>query len=89
LNQIRVYLQLFFLKTEKKRSKRPKIIKGSRGSISTQTRKRPTAQPAPPPEMVSPLFSSFADEWDPHISTDVVFNLRPKISLEDSVISSY
>jgi hypothetical protein len=80
---------LFFLKTEKKRNKRPKIIKGPRGGLSTQTRKWPTAQPAPPPETVSPLFSSFTDEWDPHVSTDVVFNLRPKISPEDSVISSY
>jgi hypothetical protein len=78
-----------FKKQKRKGAKDQKIIKGPRGSLLTQTRNRPTAQPALVPKTVSPLLSSFADEWDPHVSTDVVINLHPKISPEDSVISSY
>jgi hypothetical protein len=46
------------------------------------------AQPAPPPKSVSSPFSFFADKWDPHVSTDVIVNLRQKISPEDAMIFS-
>jgi hypothetical protein len=76
-------------KENRKEKRKGKKKKGPRGSLSTQTRNWPTAQPAPPPETVSSPFFSFADEWDPHVSTDIVINLRPKISPDDAVIFSY
>jgi hypothetical protein len=78
---------MFHFKNRKKEQKIKKNIKGPRGSLLTQARNRPMAQPTPPPETVSPLFSSFTDAWDPHVSTNVVFNLDLIFTPRDSAIT--
>jgi hypothetical protein len=83
-----VICKSFQTKIKRKKEKKIENGKGPRGRFWPRPGNWPMAQPIPLPELVTSLFSFFTDEWDPHVSTDVVFNLRPKISPEDSVISS-
>jgi hypothetical protein len=70
-------------KKEKEKKKRP------RGQISARNQRTAHGPLTFLPESVPSPFSFFTDKWDPHVSTDVVVNLRPKISPEDAVIFSY
>jgi hypothetical protein len=86
----RVSFAKFLNKTRKrKREKEGKEEKASGVDFGPQPKNGPWPSLHPLPNWYFPPFFFFADKWDPHISTDVVINLRPIISPEDSVIFSY
>jgi hypothetical protein len=88
LNQFGIFLQNSQKKNRKEKEKRKgKRKKGPREMIWPRNQNRPTAHLFLSPEAVrSPSFF-LADTWDPLVSTDISFNLRPRFSPGDSAIT--
>jgi hypothetical protein len=74
----RLFAKVFKQKIKKKEGKENRNWKRAPGQVLAQTGKLAHGPAYTPPESVSSFFSPFADEWDPHVSTDVSSTLVQK-----------